>query len=96
MAQGRPERNRRTDTAVRREGNRAGHVCGGVGSRHSSQASSEGRREKDEKLTLHRTPNSFMSTSLVKSPTLDTEHGKPDDARATRVLGTGLTSIEIT
>ena len=36
------------------------------------------RREKDEKLTLHRTPNSFMSTSLVKSPTLDTEHGKPD------------------
>jgi len=23
------------------------------------------------------TPNSFMSTSLVKSPTLDIEHGKP-------------------
>jgi len=37
------------------------------------------RREKDEKLTLHRTPNSFMSTSLVKSPTLDIEYGKPDD-----------------
>jgi len=52
-------------------------ICGGVGSRHSSQAGSEGRREKDEKLTLHVTPNSFMSTSLVKSPTLDTEHGKP-------------------
>jgi len=31
------------------------------------------------KLTLHRTPNSFMSISLVKSPTLDTEHGKPDN-----------------
>jgi len=77
-AHGRPERNRRADTAVRREGISEGHGCGGVGSRHSSQAGSEGRKEKDEKLTLHKTPNSFMSTSLVKSPTLDIEYGKPE------------------
>jgi len=37
-------------------------------------------REKAEKLTLHKTPNSFMSASLVKSPTLDIEYGKPDDS----------------
>jgi len=63
--------------AMCREGISAGHVCDGVGSRHSSQAGSDSRREKDEKLTLHMTPNSFISTSLVKPPTLVCEHGKP-------------------
>jgi len=61
-----PSGTQRTDRAVRREGISEWHVCDGVGSRRSSQAGSEGRREKDEKLTLHLTPNSFMSTSLVK------------------------------
>jgi len=50
---------RRIGRAMCREGINAGHVCDGVGSRHSSQAGSDGRREKDEKLTLHMTPNSF-------------------------------------
>jgi len=30
-----------------------------------------------ENLLFTRPPNSFMSTSLVKPPTLDIEHGKP-------------------